>query len=72
MTGYDKVIETESYVKELLGATKKKESLGDLLRSVQLLRLSFGRIDVRMAQPFSLREFLKEQVRARVRYMRAC
>ena len=45
--GYDKVVETPSYVKELLGANKEKESITSLLKSTWLLKLNFGRIDIR-------------------------
>eukprot|EP01116_Phalansterium_solitarium_P014691 TRINITY_DN32477_c0_g1_i1.p1 TRINITY_DN32477_c0_g1~~TRINITY_DN32477_c0_g1_i1.p1 ORF type:complete len:702 (-),score=291.97 TRINITY_DN32477_c0_g1_i1:120-2225(-) len=63
--GYDKVIETESYVRELLGKPKEQESLWELLRSVRLLQLDFGRVDVRIARPFSVKEFLQHQVASR-------
>lgn len=63
--GYDKVIETESYVKELLGGQKEKESLRQLLFNIRLLKLHFGRIDMRIARPFSLREYIQEEVARR-------
>ncbi|KAJ3274395.1 hypothetical protein HDV01_002999 [Terramyces sp. JEL0728] len=56
--GYDKVIETPSYVNELLGTPKQKESIGQLLSSVNLLQLKWGRIDVRFGQAFSMRKFI--------------
>eukprot|EP01114_Cavostelium_apophysatum_P020927 TRINITY_DN7157_c0_g1_i1.p1 TRINITY_DN7157_c0_g1~~TRINITY_DN7157_c0_g1_i1.p1 ORF type:complete len:731 (+),score=200.79 TRINITY_DN7157_c0_g1_i1:88-2280(+) len=59
--GYDKVIETEQYVTELLGGTKEKESIGALIRSTQLLKFRFGRIDIRFAQPFSLKQYLADE-----------
>jgi glycerol-3-phosphate O-acyltransferase len=44
--GYDKVIETPSYVNELLGKPKEKESLTQLLNSgFSLMQLKWGRID---------------------------
>lgn len=63
--GYDKVIETPSYVQELLGAAKEKESLGLLLQSTSVLKLNFGRIDIRLSRPFSLREYLTEEIAKR-------
>jgi len=63
--GYDKVIETESYVKELLGGTKERESLRELLRNANLLALNFGRIDVRISKPYSMRDYLNEQINVR-------
>jgi glycerol-3-phosphate O-acyltransferase len=45
-----------------LGGSKEKESLRELIRSTRLLGLSFGRVDVRIAKPFSLKTFIDEQV----------
>jgi glycerol-3-phosphate O-acyltransferase len=56
---YDKVIETPSYVNELLGTPKEKESVFQLLNSVNLLQFKWGRIDVRFGEPFSLRDFIQ-------------
>lgn len=56
---YDKVIETPSYVNELLGTPKQKESIFQLLNNINLLQFKWGRIDVRFADPFSLREFIE-------------
>ena len=46
-TQYDKVIETEGYVGELLGIPKKKENLADFLSASSVLSLKLGRVDVR-------------------------
>ncbi|KAJ3360646.1 hypothetical protein GGF32_008262 [Allomyces javanicus] len=59
--GYDKVIETESYVNELLGRPKEPESLGQLVNSTSVLQLKWGRIDVRFQKPWSLREFIDNE-----------
>ncbi|KUI63479.1 Glycerol-3-phosphate acyltransferase [Cytospora mali] len=62
-TQYDKVIETEGYVTELLGVPKKKENLADFLSSGgSVLSLRLGRVDVRFHEPWSLRGFLNEQL----------
>ena len=60
-TQYDKVIETEGYVSELLGMPKKKENLADFLSASSVLSLKLGRVDVRFHEPWSLREFIQEQ-----------
>ncbi|KND00860.1 uncharacterized protein SPPG_03964 [Spizellomyces punctatus DAOM BR117] len=60
--GYDKVIETESYVNELLGTPKEKESLFQLLNNVNILQFKWGRIDIRFAKPYSLKEYINSQV----------
>ncbi|PNP50734.1 hypothetical protein THARTR1_08355 [Trichoderma harzianum] len=58
-TQYDKVIETEGYVTELLGMPKKKENLADFLSNgPSILSLKLGRVDVRFNEPWSLRKFV--------------
>jgi len=62
-TQYDKVIETEGYVTELLGVPKKKENLADFLTGgSSVLSLRLGRVDVRFHEPWSLRGFIDEQI----------
>ena len=61
-TQYDKVIETEAYVNELLGIPKRKENLIDFLNSSKVLSLKMGRVDVRFGRPWSLREFINTQL----------
>ncbi|KAJ4300602.1 hypothetical protein N0V88_003281 [Collariella sp. IMI 366227] len=62
-TQYDKVIETEGYVTELLGVPKKKENLADFLTGgSSVLSLRLGRVDVRFHEPWSLRGFINEQI----------
>ncbi|KAF9169199.1 hypothetical protein BGX21_010847 [Mortierella sp. AD011] len=63
--GYDKVIETETYINELLGIPKEKESLWGLLTNSRLLQLKMGRIDVRFAKPYSLRDFMNNEIARR-------
>ncbi|KAK3829829.1 MAG: acyltransferase [Linnemannia elongata] len=60
--GYDKVIETETYINELLGIPKEKESLWGVITNSRLLQLKMGRIDVRFAKPYSLREFMNHEI----------
>jgi glycerol-3-phosphate O-acyltransferase len=60
-TQYDKVIETEGYVGELLGMPKKKENLADFLSASSVLSLKLGRVDVRFHEPWSLKQFILEQ-----------
>ena len=62
-TQYDKVIETEGYVTELLGVPKKKENLADFLSGgSSVLSLKLGRVDVRFNKPWSLRGFIDNQL----------
>jgi 1-acyl-sn-glycerol-3-phosphate acyltransferase len=61
-TQYDKVIEVDSYVTELLGTPKQKENLSDFLSASSILNLKLGRVDVRFHEPWSLRGFIDSQV----------
>lgn len=56
--GYDKVIETPSYVNELMGTPKQKESIFQMVSNISVLQLKWGRIDVRFGTPFSLAAFI--------------
>ncbi|KAG2210014.1 hypothetical protein INT47_003450 [Mucor saturninus] len=63
--GYDKIIETSSYATELLGAPKEKESLWGILTNSSLLQLKWGRVDVRVGKPYSLKNWVDEQLQMR-------
>jgi len=56
--GYERLIESTSYVNELRGAKKQGESLTGIFRSLKLLKQSFGRVRVNMGKPLVLSEFL--------------
>ncbi len=56
--GYQKIIEGESYIRELSGADKQKEDLGELMKATGVLVSRYGRVHLRFSEPFSLREFL--------------
>ncbi|KAE8240610.1 hypothetical protein A4X13_0g7697 [Tilletia indica] len=63
---YDGVIESETYVSELLGKPKEQESLFGLLSGgSSVLQLKMGRIDIRFKTPWSLKGFLSDQVERR-------
>lgn len=57
-TQYDKVVEADTYATELLGKEKKSENLKSFLDSRSFLKANRGRIDVRIGEGFSLRQFL--------------
>lgn len=59
---YDKVIEVDSYVTEMLGKPKQKENLSDFLSSSSILGMNMGRVDCRFQEPWSLREFIDSQL----------
>jgi glycerol-3-phosphate O-acyltransferase len=52
--GYEKLIEGDSFISELGGAAKKKETLTGLIRSVKSLRENFGKVYVNIGQPIPL------------------
>ena len=52
--GYEKLIEGGSFISELGGAEKQKESLVGLVRSVNSLRENFGRVYVNIGEPIEL------------------
>lgn len=52
--GYEKIIEGSSFIDELGGAEKQKESLFGLIRSIKSLRESFGHVFVNIAMPIEL------------------
>lgn len=58
--GYEKVIESGSYLSELRGSTKKKERLLDLFTNIRVIRQNFGRLQVNVAPAIKLDEWLQQ------------
>jgi glycerol-3-phosphate O-acyltransferase len=58
--GYERIIETRSYRDELTGGEKQKEDAAGLLKSTEVLRHRYGRIDVQFGQPLRLPEIKRE------------
>ncbi len=56
--GYEKLLEGRSFVEELSGQPKRKESLRGLLTMVRSLRREFGKVHVGFGRPLSLAEHL--------------
>jgi glycerol-3-phosphate O-acyltransferase len=56
--GYEKLIEGDSFINELGGGTKQKESLFGLIRSIKGLRENFGRVYVNIGDPIELDDLL--------------
>ncbi len=54
--GYDKVMEVNSYFKELRGAGKQKESAEGLLRATKVLTKSYGKVYVNFGEPIILQD----------------
>lgn len=57
--GYEKLIEGDSFINELGGAEKKRESLSGLIRSIRGLREKFGKVYVNIGQPIELERMLE-------------
>jgi glycerol-3-phosphate O-acyltransferase len=56
--GYERVVEGATYVGELSGKAKEKESVRGLLRALRMLRERFGRVHVNLGEPIALEEVL--------------
>jgi len=57
---YEKVLEGNSYIKEVMGANKKKESLKDIISVFRDFRNYLGEAYLQFAEPINLNDFLKE------------
>ncbi|WP_407732940.1 glycerol-3-phosphate 1-O-acyltransferase PlsB [Pseudomonas citronellolis] len=58
--GYERVLEGRTYLGELRGAAKKKESIFDLFKVVGALRQRFGQVWVNFGEPIHLGSFLDQ------------
>ncbi|MDR9438861.1 MAG: glycerol-3-phosphate 1-O-acyltransferase PlsB [Halomonas sp.] len=60
--GYERILESGSYQRELHGGGKRKESPWGLLRVLGRLRQPFGQVTVNIGEPLSLPAFLDAEV----------
>jgi glycerol-3-phosphate O-acyltransferase len=60
--GYERIVEANTYISELSGAPKKKESWLDLLFSLRVLRERFGTVHVNVGEPIRLNDLLDQQL----------
>lgn len=58
--GYEKLVEAGSYLEELRGAKKANESVGDLFRSLRLIKEDFGKVRINFGKPIVLQDWLDE------------
>ncbi len=56
--GYERIVEGSTYVGELSGAPKEKESILGLVRALGRMREKFGRVQVNLGAPIPLSEVL--------------
>ena len=59
--GYERVLEGRTYLGELRGAAKKKESIFDIFKVIGALRQRFGQVWVNFGEPIHLEQFLDQQ-----------
>ncbi|WP_269531794.1 glycerol-3-phosphate 1-O-acyltransferase PlsB [Chitinimonas sp. BJYL2] len=58
--GYEKLFEGKSYIGELMGKPKQKESLFSLLLTVRELKKNFGKVHVNFGEPIKLTDALAQ------------
>ena len=58
--GYEKLVEAGSYLEELRGVKKANESVGDLFRSLRLIKEDFGKVRINFGKPIILQDWLDE------------
>ncbi len=58
---YDRVVEEDSYVKEIKGIEKEPESLKHVIRARNILKKRYGRIYVRFSSSISLKEYSRKK-----------
>ena len=57
--GYEKLVEARSYLDELRGSDKRGESVGDIFKSLRLIRQNYGSVDVNFGEPIVLDDWLE-------------
>jgi len=57
--GYERIVEARTYIGELSGRPKKKESIFGLLRTLPALRRRFGKVHVNFGEPILLDTLLQ-------------
>lgn len=55
---YERIVEESSYLKELEGGAKEKESFVGVIKASKHIRTNYGRVFVQFADPIPLREYL--------------
>ena len=58
--GYEKLIEGRSYLRELAGKPKKKESLWAIVKSARRIKRVFGKVYLNFGEPLLLADFLEK------------
>ena len=58
--GYERIVEGNTYIGELSGKPKEKESVLGLLRTLRKLRERFGKVHVNLGKPIALADLLDQ------------
>ena len=58
---YEKIVESRSYQRELLGGEKQKEDAKALFSATKVLRSRYGRITIRVDEPISIAQLFRER-----------
>jgi len=59
--GYDRVLEENSYLKELEGGKKDPENLRQLIKARKFLKKKYGKVYVNFGEPISLNDYVREK-----------
>jgi glycerol-3-phosphate O-acyltransferase len=57
--GYEKILEGRSYLREMAGKPKQKESLWAIAKSTRQLKRVFGKVHLNFGEPLALADFLE-------------
>ena len=60
--GYERVLESSTYMAELSGKDKKSESVFDIFGIFRSLKRQFGQVTVNFGEPLPLQEFMDKQL----------
>lgn len=60
--GYDLIPEESSYLKELTGVEKKKETFLGVIRAREMLKTRYGKVYLRFHDPLSFRDFCRTRL----------
>lgn len=59
--GYDRVLEEDSYLKELEGGKKNPENLSQLLKARKFLKKKYGKVYINFGEPISLNDYVRQK-----------
>ena len=60
--GYERVLESSTYMAELSGKDKRSESVFDIFGIFRSLKREFGQVTVNFGEPLPLKEFMDERI----------